>query len=74
MGCSEREKTLCLGVPLPGDTERVEGDKGGGGGSIYLGAELGCLITPSIMAALNKRASEEMRFHLHCCCFDSGAL
>lgn len=70
MGCNEREKTLCLGVHLPGDTESGEG----GGGSVYLGAELGCLITPSIMAALNKRAGEEMHFHLHCYWFDPGAL
>lgn len=31
MGCSEREKTPSLGVHLPGDTERGEGDMGGGG-------------------------------------------
>ena len=44
------------------------------GGLVYLGAELGCLITPSIMAALNKQAREEMHFHLHCCYFDPKSL
>lgn len=72
MGCNESEQTLCLGVHLPGGAQRGEGE--GEGGSVYLGAELGCLITPSIKAALNKRAKEEMHFHLYCCCFDPGAL
>lgn len=47
MGCNEREKTLCLGVHLPRDTE----GEGGSGGLVYLGAELGCSITASIIAA-----------------------
>lgn len=64
-GCNEREKTPCPELHLPGDT---------GGGSIYLGAELGCLITACIMAALNKWSRAEMHFHLHCCWFDPAAL
>lgn len=31
-----------------------------GGSSIYLGAELGCVITAGVMAGLNKRAEGEL--------------
>lgn len=69
MGCNESEKTLPPGGAAPwGCWAR------GGGGAVYLGAELGSLITPSIKAALNKRTGDEMRFHLHCCRFDPPRL
>lgn len=69
MGCNESEKTLPPGGAAPwGCWARS------GGGGVYLGAELGSLITPSIMAALNKRTGDEMRFHLHCCRFDPPRL
>lgn len=64
-GAMKARRRSRLGVQLPGDAGR-----GAGGGAVYLGAELGSLITPSIMAALNKRTGDEMRFHLHCCRFD----
>jgi len=67
-GCSEkrinREQVLCQrwgamkereDTPPGGESpEGYRGRMGGGGGPVYLGAELGCLIPASIMAALNK--------------------
>lgn len=64
----KKEKTPCLGVHLPGDW-------GGVGWAIYLGAELGCVITAGVMAGLNKRAEGELHFHLRRRCrFDPAAL
>lgn len=72
IGCSKREKTLCLGVHLPGDTQSREGYEAGVG----LSWSWTWLLdhTLHIMAALNKQAREEMHFHLHCCCVDPQAL
>lgn len=63
------ERRHCQRVRIPRDTERRQGDCSGGS-LVYFGAELGYLITPSIIAAFNKQARKEMHFHLHCCCLD----